>query len=99
MDACHLRSLLSGLQAIRPKDQLGACADRAGLMARSRTTCRLALLLVLALTAFGPMPIEQVCPGDLVLSRDPATREEGYKPVVQWFGASSPRGSAPSARG
>ena len=36
-------------------------------------------------TASGLLPIEQVTPGMVVLSRDPVTQRQGHKPVVQAF--------------
>ena len=60
--------------------KLDIAADFAAKLATT-TMCFVAGTLVQ--TSEGPRPIETIRPGDLVLSRDEASGEQGYKPVLE----------------
>ncbi len=68
-----------GRDAARQGDELVDDAARGA----AKTGCFLAGTLVP--TARGPLPIEQVTTGDLVLSRDERSGQQGFKPVVRLF--------------
>lgn len=56
-----------------------------GFMTKLATTRMCFVAGTLVHTADGLRPIEQIQPGDLVLSRNAATGEQGYKPVLKTF--------------
>lgn len=57
----------------------------AGYVEEMATTRQCFVAGTLVHTAAGLKPIEQIAFGDMVLSRDPATGEQGYKPVLDTF--------------